>query len=62
MAATTSFQALVDSNAFIARLSPEDPFHPFAKQAFQSAKQQFRQLVTTNLVVGETLTVLDHFV
>ena len=58
--ATTSFQALVDSSAFIARLSPEDPFHSFAKQAFQAAKQQSLQLVTTNLVVGETLTVLSH--
>jgi len=51
---------LVDSDAFVGRMYPDDIHHQRAKHIFKSLEGQGKLLVTTSLVIGEAATVLSH--
>jgi predicted nucleic acid-binding protein len=55
-----NFQVLVDSDAFIGRVYPNDVHYKRASEIFRSLKEHHVSLVTTSLVVAETATVLSH--
>lgn len=54
------FQVLVDSDAFVGRINPDDVHHERANRIFQSLAEKKSRLVTTSMVVAETATVLSH--
>src|SRR5438105_4785300 len=55
-----TFQVLIDSDAFVGLLLPNDAhFHGVSEQ-FDRFEQDQTQLATTNWVVAETATVLSH--
>ena len=54
------FQVLVDSDAFVGWMVGFDTHHKRAQQIFHRLKQKKSRLVTTSLVVAETVTVLSH--
>lgn len=54
------YHVLVDSDAFVGRFYPQDAHHKRSKQVFSALRTERRRLVTTNLVVLETATVLSH--
>ena len=56
----SSFDVLIDSSAFIARMAEGDPFLEDARRGFQMLKTQQLRVAVTNLIIGETLTVLSH--
>jgi predicted nucleic acid-binding protein len=60
MVANISSQVLVDSDAFIAWIRPDDILHSQASDIFRDLQQRRTQLVTTSMVVMETATVLSH--
>ena len=50
----------IDSSAFVALFALDDPLTADAKNGFDAIKAQRLQPVTSNLVVGEVITVLSH--
>jgi len=54
------FHVLVDSDAFVGWIWPNDAHHRRAGLIFDSLRGKHRRLVTTSLVVAETATVLSH--
>jgi predicted nucleic acid-binding protein len=54
------YGALIDSDAFIALLMPDDALHGEAMRIYTSLKERGKAMATTNLVVAETATVLSH--
>lgn len=53
-------QVLVDSDFWIGLYRQQDPHHHSCTQTLKQLVRQHKQPVTTNLVVGETMTVLSH--
>lgn len=58
--AATSFDVLVDSDAFVGRFFLKDPHHQRALSLFDHLQRDNCPLATTNLVLGEAATVLSH--
>ena len=58
--ASNHFQILVDSDAFVGRINPNDAHHERANRIFQAFAEKKTRLVTTSFVVAETATVLSH--
>jgi predicted nucleic acid-binding protein len=56
----SDFQVLIDSDAFIAWMVEKDAHHVQAKGIFQSIITEDVQIVTSNLVILETATVISH--
>jgi predicted nucleic acid-binding protein len=56
----TSFEVLVDSDAFVAWSLPDDLFHAGVQEIFARLSNKQSRLVSTNLVIGETATVLSN--
>ncbi len=54
------YHVLVDSDAFVGRFYPQDAHHAHSRRVFNALRAERRRLVTTNLVVFETATVLSH--
>lgn len=54
------FEVLVDSDAFIGWIYPNDAHAQRAGEIFETLKKQGVSLVTTSLVVSETATVLSY--
>lgn len=54
------FDVLVDSDAFVGKIYKNDQHYPTANRIFAYLKQAKASIVTTNLVVMETATVLSH--
>lgn len=57
---TSHFNALVDSDAFIGLFVEQDVHFPQAQQAFHAFADSGQALVTTNLVISETATMLSY--
>jgi predicted nucleic acid-binding protein len=57
---TPDKQILIDSDAFIGWLKPDDSLHEVVKVQFQKIKKDKLATVTTSLVVAETATTLSH--
>lgn len=57
---TRKFQMLIDSDALVGLIHPDDAHFEQANNVFQSLAVQHAKLVTTSLVVAETATVLSH--
>ena len=57
---THKFQILVDSDAFVGQIYPDDAHFEQANGIFQTLASRQARLVTTSLVVAETATVLSH--
>ncbi len=55
-----SFQVLVDSDAFVAWLMPDDIFYQQVTEIFQRLEEEKVRLVTTSWVIAETATVLSN--
>ncbi|MCL4252049.1 MAG: PIN domain-containing protein [Anaerolineae bacterium] len=55
-----SYDGLVDTDLFVANYLTDDPNHERAVQLFDKAEVDGLNLVTTNLVILETATVLSH--
>src|SRR5688572_17290990 len=58
--ANSDFQVLIDSDAFIGQMYPDDVHHDRAAQIFASLEEERGLLVTTSLVINETATVLSY--
>lgn len=58
--ANNQFQVLVDSDAFVGRLNPDDAHYERANRIFETFAEKKTRLVTTSFVVAETATVLSH--
>jgi predicted nucleic acid-binding protein len=56
----TSFEILVDSDAFVAWSLPDDFFHAGVQEIFARLSNKQSRLVSTNLVIAETATVLSN--
>jgi predicted nucleic acid-binding protein len=56
----TSFQVLVDSDAFVAWSLPDDLFHVRVQETFEKLARKTTRLVTTSWVIAETATVLSN--
>lgn len=54
-----TYDALVDSDAFVGFMSQQDANHQAAAQLFEMAREKQLQLVTTSFVIAETATVLS---
>jgi predicted nucleic acid-binding protein len=54
------FEVLIDSDAFVGRFYPNDALHARAEAIFANLEKRESLLVTTNLVIAETATVLSH--
>ena len=54
------FQVLIDSDAFIGQIYPDDAHFERANEILRSLAEKRVQLVTTSMVVAETATVLSH--
>ncbi len=50
----------VDTSAFYAVLCANDPNHPAARQVWEKLLQTDEQLICTNYILLETLTLLQH--
>jgi predicted nucleic acid-binding protein len=50
----------VDTSAFYAVLCANDPNHAAARQVWQQLLQNDERLITTNYILLETLTLLQH--
>ncbi len=57
---TDEFQVLVDSDAFVGWIWPNDEHHNRVAQIFASLRGKRFRLVTTSMVVAEVATVLSH--
>jgi predicted nucleic acid-binding protein len=57
---TSHFDVLVDSDAFVGWLYPNDAHFQQVSARFEALEQQGKDLVTTSLVVAETATVLSY--
>lgn len=55
-----AYHVLVDSDAFVGKFNPLDAHHSQCKDLFEQLKTGGKRLVTTNLVVLETATVLSY--
>lgn len=55
-----NFDVLIDSDAFVGKTYKNDSHYSEANKIFSYIKQQKWTVVTTNLVVMETATVLSH--
>jgi predicted nucleic acid-binding protein len=55
-----NFQALIDSDAFIAWLMPDDLLHQPVSEIFGKLEKRKAALVTTSWVILETATVLSN--
>jgi len=53
-------EIFVDTGAWIAISDSRDQYHFKAKSAFGSILSQYQQLVTTNLVIAETYTLIRY--
>ena len=53
-------KVLIDSDAFIAWLLPDDVLHKEATQLFDRLDKEHVQAFSTSVVIGETMTVLSH--
>lgn len=53
-------EILIDSDAFVGRFFPDDAHHQTVNRLFTRLEQAQKSLVTTNLVLNETATVLSH--
>lgn len=51
-------RVLVDTGAWFALQVVDDQYHPLAKDVFPRLLKAYRNLVTTNHVIGETYTLL----
>jgi predicted nucleic acid-binding protein len=58
--ASNPFHILIDSDAFVGRINPDDAHHERANRIFQVLAEKKVRLVTTSFVVAETATVLSH--
>jgi predicted nucleic acid-binding protein len=56
----TSYDVLVDSDAFVAWSMPDDYFHQTVQAVFERLARDQARLVTTSWVIAETATVLSH--
>lgn len=54
------FQVLIDSDAFVGQVYPDDAHFERANRIFQALAKQQARIVTTSLVVAETATVLSY--
>jgi predicted nucleic acid-binding protein len=59
-AVVTSFDVLIDSDAFVGRYYPNDSHHQAAIELFESLQSQRLYSVTTSMVIDEVATVLSH--
>ncbi|MEX0896317.1 MAG: PIN domain-containing protein [Patescibacteria group bacterium] len=59
-AMTSSFDALIDSDAFVGLIFPNDAHHQNASQMFQDMALRKLHIACTNVAVTETITVLSH--
>lgn len=57
----SSFDVLVDSDAFVGWSLTADAHHAHSLQLFEDLFAQHKKLVTTSSVVAETATVLSHY-
>lgn len=57
---TSSFDVLIDSDAFVGIFLPHDSLHNRAVTMFASLKSQQLNIVTTSWVIAETATVLSY--
>ncbi len=55
-----SFDVFIDSDVFVALSLVEDPLRERALSLMQSIGRHQRNIVTSNLVITETATVLSH--
>ena len=53
-------EILIDSDAFVGRFYPDDVHYQQATRIFAQLEQAGKQIVSTNLVIMETATVLSH--
>jgi predicted nucleic acid-binding protein len=56
----SDFDVLVDSDAFVGWMLPNDAHHDQVSQLFAQLEAEEQKLVATNFVIGETATVLSH--
>lgn len=56
----SSFQVLIDSDAFVGRFYPNDAHHETASRLFDQLQRQRVYVVTTSMVIDEVATVLSH--
>jgi predicted nucleic acid-binding protein len=54
------FHVLVDSDAFVGRFYTKDAHHQRVLEIFARHEKKGSVLVTTNMVIGETATILSH--
>ncbi len=57
---SSSYDVLIDSDIFVALHEPYDILHKEAKQLLAREEERGAKLVTTNLVIMETATVLSN--
>jgi predicted nucleic acid-binding protein len=57
---SSKFEVLVDSDAFVGWVYPDDKHFHRASEIFEKFKKQGLSLVTTSFVVSETATVLSY--
>jgi predicted nucleic acid-binding protein len=56
----SSFEVLIDSDAFVGRFFPDDAHHQKASQQFEELRNRRIFAVTTSMVLDEVATVLSH--
>jgi predicted nucleic acid-binding protein len=56
----SSFQVLIDSDAFVGRFYPNDAHHQAATRLFKRLQRKRLYSVTTSQVIDEVATVLSH--
>lgn len=56
----SKFDVLIDSDAFVGLFYQNDAHHQKSSKIFDQMQQSQHRLVTTNMVVAETATVLSH--
>ncbi len=54
------FQVLIDSDAFVGQVNPDDAHFNRANEILQSLAKKKVQFVTTSLVIAESATVLSY--